>query len=301
MLFEGDRTVIDLMRARREGRGDEARLMLFITGGLMKGAYGAGAVIALEEAGYTDVFDHVVGVSCGAPIGAYFLAEDTRHGASIFCEECTTRAFISPWRFGKIVDDVYLDSVFRGATGKRIDAMKVLGHRSTFHVALTDSGSAHSLLVQPRTEEELFKTIQSSVHVPGVCGSPLLYEGVSYVDGSFGTPYALLRAVEALAPTHLLVIANQEKVDQNHPATLLERMLYRTIYRSMVSPSLYRSAVWRRIARGEAIGRLVANKRDRMEVAAVWGDGSASSFERSAHKMERAIERSRAWWRELIA
>jgi len=54
-----------------------------------------GQVIALEEAGLSDAFDIAVGVSTGAPIAAYFLAQQSVLGTSIYYEECTTPQFIS--------------------------------------------------------------------------------------------------------------------------------------------------------------------------------------------------------------
>ena len=87
MIFEGDSSVIEAIKEKKRLRDSgqphaHIKPMLFIDGGLMKGAYGVGAGLAMEELGYFDVFTSAVGVSSGAPSAAYFIAGDTKRGAS---------------------------------------------------------------------------------------------------------------------------------------------------------------------------------------------------------------------------
>ena len=72
MIFEGDKSVIAVIKEKKrlmeEGEPHEhLRPLLFIDGGLMKGAYGIGASLALEELGLDHVFSYVV------PNGAYYI------------------------------------------------------------------------------------------------------------------------------------------------------------------------------------------------------------------------------------
>jgi predicted patatin/cPLA2 family phospholipase len=82
------------------------RVVLYISGGTMRGIFGAGVVTALEEADVYDVVEAVYGSSSGALIAAYFLAKETRLGSSIFYEDLT-HDFISVRGFwGGIVDRI---------------------------------------------------------------------------------------------------------------------------------------------------------------------------------------------------
>jgi predicted patatin/cPLA2 family phospholipase len=70
----GRQQVIELLQARRAGQRDEARLVLSIEGGGLRGAVSAGMIAALVDQGFTaDLFDAVYGSSAGALNGAYFL------------------------------------------------------------------------------------------------------------------------------------------------------------------------------------------------------------------------------------
>jgi predicted acylesterase/phospholipase RssA len=87
---------------------EEIKTALVIGSGAMRGAYSGGVVIGLEELGLTDTFDDVVGVSVGASTAAYFLANQSARGTSLFFEELTTkhikcgllRGYFYYWREG---------------------------------------------------------------------------------------------------------------------------------------------------------------------------------------------------------
>ncbi len=131
MIYEGEHSVIDAILEKKRlmdagGEHDHIRPLLIIDGGLMKGVYGGGAVLAFEELGLASVFTSAVGISSGAPTVAYLLSGEVRKSASLFYEECCSRKFLNMWRFWNQVDTFYFDAVFRGVTGKGIEAKKVL-------------------------------------------------------------------------------------------------------------------------------------------------------------------------------
>ena len=117
MIFEGDNSVIEAIKEKKRlmkaGEAHEhIKPLLFYDGGLMKGAYGVGAGLAMEELGLNHAFTSVVGVSSGAPSAAYFISGDTKRGASLVWEECCSRRFINVWRFWNQVDTFFFSAVF---------------------------------------------------------------------------------------------------------------------------------------------------------------------------------------------
>lgn len=82
MILEGNNSVIQAIKEKKRlmdaGEAhDHIQPLFIIDGGLMKGVYGTGAVIAIDELGYTTCFSAVAGVSSGAVAAAYLLSENT--------------------------------------------------------------------------------------------------------------------------------------------------------------------------------------------------------------------------------
>ncbi len=79
MILEGDNSVIDAIKEKKRlmdaGEAHEhIKPLLIIDGGLMKGVYGTGAVMAIHELEFTQAFTGVVGMSSGAVAVAYLLS-----------------------------------------------------------------------------------------------------------------------------------------------------------------------------------------------------------------------------------
>lgn len=74
---------------------ENSKFVLYIGGGVMAGIFGAGVVTALEEENVYSRIEAVYGSSVGAIIGAYFLANQSRLGSSIFYEDLI-HDFITP-------------------------------------------------------------------------------------------------------------------------------------------------------------------------------------------------------------
>lgn len=299
MNFDGDRSVLEALRAKRDGGAgsEESSLLLIIDGGLMKGVYGAGAVIALTEGGHQTAFDQVVGVSSGAPTAAYFLAGEAELGSSIFYEECASAAFIDWRRPRRAIDIEYLRDVFTGSTGKVLPVERVFSGGVPLAFAVTEYTTATPRLVVPQDSPEFFTAMHASLAMPAVLREPIMIDGVPYVDGGMSTPHPVAHALATYAPTHVLHIANQERADTRIP--LLERLLDRTLYRDRFSRALRQSAHSRRARRHEVLATVLAAPQP--QYAVVWGDGSVGSFERRPEVLRDAVIRSRDWWRALLS
>lgn len=300
MIYEGEYSVIDAIKEKKRlidaGKPHEhIKPLLFIDGGLMKGAYGAGAVAALEALNYTKVFANVVGVSSGAPTAAYFLSGEVEKGIRVYTEDVCKRKFINVWRFWNQVNTFYVAGTLRGVTGKGVSSNKVLAAPSCLYIAVADFKTGKPILLRPKTEEELLTAIQASILMPNVSTDIVTFNDIRYVDGGFTRPHALFEAFNTVQATHVLVITNQDKTITTIP--WLERFLNNTIYRHRMPKPLRFAAHERKRERMTAIERM---KEADTPYALVWGDHSIRSMERDPKKVKAVIEKSRRWWHELL-
>lgn len=301
MILEGDASVIDALRDKKKlmaegGDHSHMRLLLIIDGGLMKGVYGVGAAMALQELGFSHVFSDVVGVSSGAPTAAYFLAEDTKRGSTILVEEVASKKFINMWRIFNQSDTRFLINVLKGSTGKRLNSEKVLRHATKLHLGVSHYKTAKPALITPQTDEELYGALHASFSMPGVSIEKVYVKGERYVDGGFTKPHIIKEAIDSIDATHILLITNQDKGVSTLP--FFERLLNTLFYRFRMSRALLSTARQRR----EERLRTLEHYKESLEtpMAIVWGDGSIGSFERASEKVNETIMKSRAWWYELL-
>ncbi len=301
MIFEGSQAVIEAIKEKQrlqaEGKSsDHIRPMLFVDGGLMKGSYGVGAALALEELGYKDVFSNVVGVSSGAPTAAYFLAGEMEIGAGLVWDECCTKKLINVWRFWNQVNTAYFSQVIRGETGRGLNAEAALEGKASLYMAVSNFKTGEPRLIKPETEEELYSSIQASILMPNVSTDIVEFDDIRYVDGGFTRPHALRKAAEEISATHILVITNQDQSVTKIPR--LERWLNNTLYRKRMPKPLRFAAHERKQERMKAIEYI--NEELNIPCALVWGDHSIRSMERDSQVVRKVVEKSRLWWRELL-
>ena len=304
MIFEGDRSVIDAIKEKKRlmDAGKEhghIRPLLFIDGGLMKGSYGVGTGLALEELGYTNVFDIVVGVSSGALSAAYFVSGEMRQSVSVTWEECCSRKFLNIWRFWNQVDTDYLMAALRQTGKKALKVDKVLNARTKLYIGVANFKTGKPRLIQPTSEEELFNAIQASILMPNFSNDIVRIDDIRYVDGGFTRPHILQLALDELDATHYLIITNQDHLDQFIPSLpWLERFLNHTLFRLRMPKALRFAAHERWRGRLEAIEHIKQNQA--VPYALIWGDRSIRSMERDSEKVKAVIEKSRLWWHELL-
>jgi predicted patatin/cPLA2 family phospholipase len=301
MIFEGDHSVIEAIKEKKHlidaGKPHEhIKPMLFYDGGLMKGAYGVGAGLALDELGYKNVFSSVVGVSSGAPSAAYFISGDTSRGSSLVWEECCSRRFINIWRFWNQVDTFFFSAVLRGVTGKGINTDKVFASNTDLYIAVANFETGEPELLMPENGEELFIAMQATILMPNVSSDKVKFNDIRYADGGFTRPHALMKAIHQIDATHILFITNQDKTVATLP--FLERLLNHTIYRHRMPKLLRFAAHERRRERMKVVEYM--KKHHQIPCALVWGDHSIRSMERDGSVAKSVIEKSRQWWHLLM-
>jgi len=304
MIFEGDKSVIDAIKEKKRlmdagEEHDHIKPLLFVDGGLMKGAYGVGGELALEELGYTDVFDNIVGISSGAPSAAYFVSGTVGLGASLIWEECCDKKFLNVWRFWNQVNTDYFISALRKGGKKALDSDKVFSARTTLHIGVANFKNGEPKLIQPKTSDELYKSIQASILMPNVSNDKVHFDDIRYVDGGFTKPHVLELVFENIEATHILVMTNQNHLDQFVPSLpWLERFLNHTLFRLRMPKALRFAAHERWRERVKAIEKM--KKNHMVPSALVWGDRSIRSMEQDPEVVKRVIEKSRLWWHDLF-
>ena len=215
--------VLEAIRARAArgeagGRAsDGRRIGLVIEGGAMRGVVSAGALIGLEELGFTRLFDEVYGCSAGAVNASYFLAGQAAFGTTIYYENINNARFINPWRWRRIVDvDFLFDTVVPHEKPLLVD--RILASPSRLLISITDAGTGEAFLVDPRSTPVPFLTL-----LRASCALPVLYnkfidvEGRACLDGGCANPIPVADAI-ARGCTDVLVLLSR-------PVGFVERAL----------------------------------------------------------------------------
>ncbi|MCS6816139.1 MAG: patatin family protein [Blastocatellia bacterium] len=228
-----------------------------LQGGAMRGVASAGAIIALEQLGFTEAFDAVYGASAGAINGAYFLAGQAAFGTSIYYQDIANRRFINPARLWKIVD---MDFLFQEiiARRKRLDLDRVRQNRTPLHIIATEVQTGREVLFSSHDHElDLLAALKASAALPILYPYPVRVGERLYVDGGVVDAIPIERALLD-GCTDLLVVLTVPKTHRAKPPSALERMLaarlLRPLSRDLERAFLHRHETYNR-ALDLALGR----------------------------------------------
>lgn len=305
MLFEGNKEVlVNLFKKKQllmEGDASHQKIRpaLLVLSGVMRGVYAGGQAIALDKAGFTDVFDVVVGVSTGAPVAAYFLAGHIQEGLTVYWHECTSRKFISPRRgfIGRrIVDIDYLASVFRGQTPRKValDQEALHRSRSRFYTATTCGDTGEGLFLDAKSSNpDPIEALRATIAMPWLSHGNVVIDGRRYLDGVGAMPFPV-QDMLGFCPTDLLVLANSPPQEKKGKA---ESFLLPFLLDSFPPP--VREAFLTRHARfADELAFLRTQKECRFSI--LWTDKAIGRFERNPNKLETAAVRAEKHFADLL-
>ncbi len=300
MILEGDSSVIDAIKEKKRlmETGEEhghIKPLLICGGGLMKGVYGAGALIALYELGYQNVFSTAGGISSGVPALAYFLSDGARHIASLAQDESCSPNFLKPWDFKNTVNIDYFLGVLQGATGKAIDFEKMFNSPTELLIAVSEFATGKAHLFSPTTQTQFLEAAAATISIPGVITRQVFINDTRFVDGASTNPYAMDVIYDTVDATHVLVLMNQDKGVTR--SSILEYFINNILLRHRMSGPLLYASNRRHGNREKFAKRLLQTK----NAAIVWGDNSVSSYEKNFIQIGKTIEKSREWWRQLLS
>lgn len=293
MFFEGSKEVLtrlfekQRLLAAHDERHSTIRPLLLILSGTMRGVYGGGQVIALEHFGLSEAFDTAVGISTGAPTAAYFLARQSVIGTSIYCEECTTRDFISFLPRVKVGADFVADILRGRQSNKRLDQEAIRASRTSFFVGATCAKTGDAILIDAKTATpDVVQAVRASIAIPGLTNGAVELDGKHYLDGVGAHPLPARLVLDRFQPTDLLVFANGT-ADEREGA--VRRALWHLL--TIKHPRAVRSAFTTRPDRfAEELQHLRTQTSCRIGV--IWSDGEVGTLERDPKKIVAARDRA---------
>jgi predicted patatin/cPLA2 family phospholipase len=182
---------------------------LIVEGGVMRGAWAAGALSALREAG-EDHFDLVVAASSGACTAAYFVAGMVEEGLQVWSKcACGQRLLRkSNWlRLKPLLDLAYLtDHCFRKFVRLPVESFDNLPTR--FEIVLTDCATGRAVYYVPHSET-ILDALRATASLPVATRGYGLVEGIPYADGMLADPIPIRRVLQAGA-TDITVVLTRD-------------------------------------------------------------------------------------------
>lgn len=223
--------VLDLMRTRRADgsaqghRADGHKLGLAVEGGGMRGIVSCAMLSALEDFGYTQVFDAIYGGSSGSVNAAYFLAGDLWRSLSIYYDDLATRQFIDLRRIlrrkAPLNVDFAFDVVFE--LTKPLDTAAVLASPIPLHVmiGLVDEGRT----ISPSefdSAADLKSALRAGSWLPVATTGSATFRGQRAIDGGALTSHPSRTALNDEC-THLLSLSTRPAEHSRTRPDLLQR------------------------------------------------------------------------------
>jgi predicted patatin/cPLA2 family phospholipase len=208
-------SVIKNLQARRGMHApfnDEKKIGLVLSGGMMTGINGAGAMCALQALGLAKAFDVIYTASAGFPNASYLLSENTEVGSSVYYEEFSGNRFINFWRFWEPVSVDWAVHCTRDI--KPIEYKKLWDCGTELFLRVIDSTDQKKRIyldIKQYPESVYFNLLRASI------SAPFITEGVQiglkkFYDGHVTNRDVIEHIQFALAGdcTDVLIIYNQE-------------------------------------------------------------------------------------------
>ena len=189
----------------------------------MRGIYSGGALVKLDQLGFSSVFDDVYAESAGAINACYFLAGQAEIGITIYTEDLQTQRFINPLRPRAMLNVDYIAiTVLRHV--KPLDTEKVMKSRSRLFVAITNALDGSPRLVDVHRERlSLYALLKATTAIVPLYNQAVILDGAPYVDGGISNPIPVQSALDA-GCTHILVLLTRPPAFEMVPRGGLERL-----------------------------------------------------------------------------
>jgi predicted patatin/cPLA2 family phospholipase len=306
MHSEGSAKVLERLfekkRLMEEGKPHQhIRPLLMILGGSLRGVYGGGCLIALEKHGLTKVFDNVIGISTGAPSGAYFLTSQTELGSTIYLEECVKHPFFSLKRLapgGSPAADVdFLLNVYRGKVGnKKLNQLELKKSPSKlyFGVSNYDTGK-FELLLASDCLPDVVEGIRMSMTLPFIYQEYVEHKGRRYLDGGLTNQFPIQTTINEFKPTDILIFPNCSEAALEHESTIGD-YLYDEMALISLPRQLSRNIFNRHNKFVESLNWLRARKSTRPHWLIVWPDNKVGLFTQNTALLRSATNRSKKFF-----
>ncbi|MEQ1909744.1 MAG: patatin-like phospholipase family protein [Vicinamibacterales bacterium] len=217
--------------ARRQAgdrRPDGRKLGLVIEGGALRGVASAGGAVVLAQLGFSDLFDEVYATSAAVMNASYFISNQPLLGISVYFDNCTTRQFVNPWRFWKIVDvDYIFDDV--AVHEKPLDVARVAASSSRLQVAVIDRRTGDAFMVDARSHGiPMLRILKASAAIPILYNRTVDIGGRPCMDGGLAIPFGLKHAISD-GCTDVLVLSTRPPDHASKKPNWLHRLLFNVL------------------------------------------------------------------------
>jgi len=217
-------------------------IIIIIEEGVMRGVFGAGVVTAFQEANIYPRVCSVYGSSAGAHDAAYFLAQQTRLGSSIYYEDLLGDSFIAKrkiWRYAravilsKLTGNRHVDPVANidylievESRRKRIDVERIKSQPIDFFVRVFDIRECRWAHLDGK--KDTLQALRASSSASPFYPHTVSIDGNEYIDGGTVRSKDFLKVVAAYSDKKILYVINHKKTVVN---TLLKLpfMLFESI------------------------------------------------------------------------
>jgi predicted patatin/cPLA2 family phospholipase len=158
------------------------RLALVMHGGGMRGAYGAGLIIALERLLGKGKIPLVLGTSAGAVNAAAVTAGYTDVMHEVWTDVLHREKYIHPYRLRWITDNHYLMRLLAqyGFTNERVKNSPIQLFITATHFI---TGENHFFTNQ----DDIIEAIHASISMPILCETPIYVGGEPFLDGGISS------------------------------------------------------------------------------------------------------------------
>lgn len=208
----------NILEQRRQGVDGTDSIGLVVQGGGMRGVYSMGALAALEEMGFCQCFDHLVGSSAGALNGAYFLTEQASYGVETYIHHLSKKSFVNPFRVKRIVDIDYLvDQIGKKVRPLHLD--KLFTSPTTLHISLTDHSHARTRWVTTRTPGiDIWEAFRATAAIPLLYNKSVKVGDGHYVDGSISAriPIQHMMKLDCRYIVVILTMPHDHRITSTH-------------------------------------------------------------------------------------
>lgn len=193
------------VRDKASDKPEHYKAVLLTLGTGLSSGYACGQNMALEDMGYADQFDVIIGSSGASGPAAFFVTEDSRKGASMYMNECTTPEFLSFSPVPKLDTGVIARGLRSGPKALDQDGIRH-SKKEIYAIAANKETKKAEFLNLKTSTPDMVSALEASSAVPFFRDS-VEVDGTHYYDGAF-SQIPLEEIIEKFHPTHLLIEPN---------------------------------------------------------------------------------------------
>ncbi len=218
-------------------RADDFRVALAVEGGGMRAVVSSGMLLALEQLGFGDAFDLVIGTSAGSLASAFFVASQATEGSVLFYTDLTAAPFLdkrNAFKRRKAIDLDYLVDTASRRRGLEYSQLRESGVELWATVCPVEESNPVHLLRVEGDNDRIGAILKASAALP-VLGGPSRYvDGNAYVDGGLSEQIPWRSAMD-LGATHILVLPSRavDEVEEAGRMSFVEKFATTRIVGSM--------------------------------------------------------------------